>query len=106
MFWQEPDKAAFISDPVLLNHIERACRHVNPFVLIGPQHTGKNVFLKLVAKGSTDSQSVPCIDENVSGDHDSDLERFFGKGGYVGPQSRCSDPFRLHGTRHRMGPFR
>jgi hypothetical protein len=83
MFWSNRAKASFISDPLLLDQIARARRHRNPFVLIGPQHTGKNIFLQLVARGSEGTKSIPCVDENVAGDQASELERFFGPSGVV-----------------------
>jgi len=83
MLWSDSKKTVFVSDPGLLEQIDAARSHSNPFVLIGPQHTGKNVFLNLVARGVSKSNSVPCVDENVLGNMDEEIERFFGKDGVV-----------------------
>jgi hypothetical protein len=58
MFWRNSAKASFLSDPALLDQIIRARNHRNPFVLIGPQHTGKNIFLQLDTSSSSRSAGI------------------------------------------------
>jgi hypothetical protein len=83
MLWSDSRKTVFVSDQSLLDQINTARAHSNPFVLIGPQHTGKNVFLNLVARGAHKAASAPCVDENVVNDPEVEIERFFGKEGVV-----------------------
>jgi len=86
MLWRDSTKAVFVSDPKLLADIDAARRlrkTYTPFLLIGPLHTGKNVFLNLVARSSKDSPGVPCVDENVGHNEDQEVKQFFRKRGVV-----------------------
>lgn len=81
MFW--PDPAVFISDPHLIAGVHRARGHSKSFVLVGEQNTGKNIFLRLVTRRDPAIHSTPFVDENVFGEEEDDLKKFFGKAGVV-----------------------
>jgi hypothetical protein len=64
--------------------MRRARNHNHPFVLIGPQQSGKNVFLHLVARGFRAKDRTTLKDENViQDDQSAALKYFFGPGGIV-----------------------
>lgn len=77
------ERNTFISDPTILTEIRTARSHSKSFWLTGEWGTGKEAFIRLVARGNPGGKSIPCVSENINECTDNELHRFFGQGGVV-----------------------